>query len=52
MYSSSNAESGSQDQGIARKQHEPVLDSPLWFATQPLDSTSPIVCVAPQRQSG
>ena len=30
MHPSSEAESGSQDQGIARKLHEPVLDSQWW----------------------
>ena len=51
MYSSSTAESGSQDQGIARKQHEPVLDLQLRCDT----NMAPYQCdrrVAPQHKSG
>lgn len=51
MYSSSTAESGSQDQGIARKQHEPVLDLQLRCDAN-IALPQCHRCVAPQQESG
>ena len=51
MYSSSTAESGSQDQGIARKQHEPVLDLQLRCDTN-IALHQCDCCVALQLESG
>lgn len=51
MYSSSTADSGSQDQGIARKQHEPVLDLQLRCDTA-IALYQRDGCVALQQESG
>jgi hypothetical protein len=46
MHPSSEAASGSQDQGIARKLHEPVLDSQPWLRQRLRTITGSHRCVA------